>query len=106
MLTRVQIENLTREELTEELLQIFDISCQLKALSDRFNPFSAKHEELKSDLLITKNSNTLLHQRIIQLERNAVNNALYHRRESLEVNPVPRALGITFWRKQYLEPFP
>ena len=106
MLTRVQIENLTREELTEELLQIFDISCQLKALSDRFNTFSAKHEELKSDLLITKNSNTLLHQRIIQLERNAVNNVLYHRRESLEVNPVHRALGITFWRKQYLEPFP
>ena len=70
-----------------------DISCQLTALNDRFDTFAAKHEELKSDLLITKNCNTLLLQRIIQLERNAVNNAQYHRKESLEVNPVPRDIG-------------
>ena len=57
VLTRSQIENLTREELIEELLQISDISCQLKALNDRFDTFAAKHEELKSDLLITKNFN-------------------------------------------------
>ena len=93
MLTRSQIENLTREELIEELLQISDISCQLKALNDRFDTFAAKHEELKSDLLITKNCNTLLHQWIIQLGRNAVNNAQYKRRKSLEVNPVPRDTG-------------
>ena len=93
VLTGSQIENLTREELIEELLQISDISCQLKALNDRFDIFAAKHEELKSDLLIAKNCNTLLHQRIIQLERSAVNNAQYPRRESLEVNPVPRDIG-------------
>ena len=93
VLTRNQIQNLTREELFEELLQISDISYQLTALNDRFDFFSAKHEELKSDLLITKNCNTLLLQGIIQLERNAVNNAQYHQRESLEVNPVPRDIG-------------
>ena len=68
MLTKSQIENLTGEELIEELLQISNISCQLKALNDRFDNLAAKHEELKSDLLITRNCNTLLHQRIIQLE--------------------------------------
>ena len=68
VLTRSQIENLTREELIEELLQISDISCQLKALNDRFGTFDAKHEKLKSYLLITKNCNTLLRQRIIQLD--------------------------------------
>ena len=68
MFTRSQIENLTREELIEELLQISDISCQLKALNGRFDTFIAKHEELKSNLLITNNFNTLLQQRIIQLE--------------------------------------
>ena len=68
--TRSQIENLTREELIEELLQISDISCQLKALNDRSDNSAAKH-----DLLITKNCNTLLHQQIIQLERNAAINA-------------------------------
>ena len=60
--TRSQIENLTREELIEELLQISDVSCQLKALNDRFDTFAAKHEELKSDLLIAKSCNTLLNQ--------------------------------------------
>ena len=65
VLTRSKIENLTREELTEELLQLSDISCQLKALNDRFDTFAAEHEELKSDLLIKKNCNTALHQQII-----------------------------------------
>ena len=91
--TRSQIESLTREELIEELLQISDISCQLKALNNRFDTLAAKHEELKSDLLITKNCNTLLHQQIVQLKRNAVNNAQYHRKESLEVKLVPRDIG-------------
>ena len=65
VLTRNQIENLTKEEMIEELLQISDTSCELKALNDRFDTFAAKDEELKSDLLITRNCNTLLHQRII-----------------------------------------
>ena len=90
MLTRSSIENLARGELIEELLQISYISCKSKALNDRFDTFSAKHEELKSDLFIIKNCNTLLHQLIIQLERNAVKNTQYHRRESLKVNPVSR----------------
>ena len=60
VLTRSHIENLTREELIEELLQISDSSCQLKALNDRSDTFAAKHEELNSDLLITKNCNTIL----------------------------------------------
>ena len=90
MLTRSQIENLSREELIEELLQLSDISIQLKALNDGFDTFASKHEELKSDLLITKNFNTLLlHECIIQLIRNAVDNAQYHWWESLEVNLVP-----------------
>ena len=37
--------------------------------------------------------NTLLHLRIIQLEWNAVNNAQYQWRESLEVNSVPRDIA-------------
>ena len=45
VLTRGQIESLTREELIEELLQISDISCHLKAFIDRSDNFAAKHEE-------------------------------------------------------------
>ena len=93
VLTRSQIRNLSREELIEGLLQLSDISIQLKALIDRFDTFAARNEELESDLLIIKNCSTLLHRRIIGLERNAVNNTRYHRREPLEVNLVPGDLG-------------
>ena len=44
-------------------------------------------------MFIIKNCNTLLHQLIIQLERNVVKNTQYHRRESLKVNPVSRDIG-------------
>ena len=83
-----RIENLTRKKLIEELLQISDISCQFKALNDRLDTSAAKHKTL-----ITKNCNTLLHERIIQLEQNSANKAQYHRRESLEVNPVLQDIG-------------
>ena len=37
---------------------------------------------------IIRNCNRLLTERIVQLERNAVTNAQYHWRESVEVNPI------------------
>ena len=53
--TRSQIENLSREELIEELL-LWD---RLKDLTDKFDNFSKKYEELKSDLVVTKKYNSL-----------------------------------------------
>ena len=41
----------------------------------------------------SRNCNNHLLQRIIQLEKNAVTNSYYHRREMLEMNPVPESLG-------------
>ena len=88
--TRSQIENLSREELIEELVKLSDITDRLKELTDKFDNVSKKYEELKSDLVVTKKCNSLLHSRIVQLEKNAVSNAQYHRRETLELNPVPQ----------------
>ena len=78
VLTKSQIENLSREGLIEELLQLSDVSIQLKALIN--DAFALKYEELKSYLLVPKNCNTLLKQHIIQLEQNGVNNPQYHQR--------------------------
>ena len=47
-----------------------------------------RFEVVSSDLAIARNCNKLLTERVVQLERNAVTNAQYHRRESVEVNPV------------------
>ena len=55
VLTRSQIDNLSREKLIEELLQLSDIRFQLKDLNDRFDTFASKHEELKPAILFSTN---------------------------------------------------
>ena len=86
--TRSQLENLSKEELIDELISVEDISSKLSDLTSRFDDFLRRYEILNSELTVSKNCNRLLTERIVQLERNAVSNAQYHRRESLEMNPV------------------
>ena len=83
--TRSQLENLSKEELIEELISVEDISCKLSDLTSPFNDFLRRYEILSSELPVGKNCNRLLSERIVQLDRNAVNNSQYHRRESLEI---------------------
>ena len=90
--TRSQLENLSKEELIDELISVEDISSKLSDLTSRFDDFLRRYEILSSELTVSKNCNRLLGERIVQLERNAVNNAQYHRRESLEINPVPASI--------------
>ena len=91
--TRSQLENLSKEELIEELITIDDITSKISDLTNRFNDFLRRFEVVSSDLAITKNCNRLLTERVVQLERNAVTNAQYHRRESVEVNHVPPSIS-------------
>ena len=84
--TKSQLEHLSEDELIDELMSIEDISSKLANLTSRFDDFSRRFEVLSSELAVSKNCNSL---RNIQLERNAVNNAQYDQRESIEVSPVP-----------------
>ena len=86
--TRSQLENFSKEELTVELITVDDIPSKLSDLSNRFDDFLGRFEVVSSDLAIARNCNKLLTKRVVPLERNAVTNAQYHRRESVEVNPV------------------
>ena len=52
-----------------------------------------RFEVVSSELAIARNCNRLLTERVVQLERNAVTNAQYHRQESVEVNPVPPSIS-------------
>ena len=83
-----QSENLSKEELIEELITVSDIS-KLSDLSNWFNDFLRRFEVVSSELAIARNCYRLLTERAVQLERNAVTNAQYHQQESAEVNPVP-----------------
>ena len=91
--TRSQLEHLSKDELIDERMSIGDISSKLANLTTRFDDFSRRFEVLYSELAVSKNCNRLLSERIIQLERNAVGNAQYHRRESIEVSPVLASIG-------------
>ena len=91
--TRSQLENLSKDELIDEVpsLENFknDINRKFSELNDRFNDFESKYEMVNSNLSISRRCNDLLLERITQLERNNLNNAQYNRRETLEINSVP-----------------
>ena len=90
--TRSQLEHLSKDELIDELMSIEGIASKLANLTTQFDDFSRRFEILSSELAVSKNFNRLLSERIIQLERNAVNNAQFHQRESIEVSPVPASI--------------
>ena len=89
VLTRSQYENMSKEELIQELTNINssfvnDINAKLTDLSDRFNEFTSKYDKVYSKLQQCKSYNPHLLTRIIQLERNAVTDSQYSRRENPE----------------------
>lgn len=59
-LTRNQIENLSRVKLIKDLLNFSDSRNKLKTLHGRFNTFTAKNKELKSELDIRKNCTSMV----------------------------------------------
>ena len=88
VLTRSQYENMSKEELIEQLVSYDDIAAKLYELTRRFGEFSDKHETLHSELKITQNCSSLLLERVYHLELNVVSNSQCHRRETIEINPV------------------
>ena len=54
LLTRAQVDSLSREELIEELLKFSDITDQLIDLNSRFEDFIKKYDKLNSEVLISK----------------------------------------------------
>ena len=91
VLTRSQYENMSKEELIQDINSSFanDINVKLTGLSEKFNEFTSKYDNVYSELQQCKSFNSHLLNRIIQLECNAVSNPQYSRRETTEVNTVP-----------------
>ena len=75
VLTRRQYENMSKEEMIEQLVSHDNIATKLSELNKRFDEFCDKYEALHSELKITQNYNSLLLERVYQLERNAVRNS-------------------------------
>ena len=76
--TRSQLENLSKEELIEELITVDDITSKISDLTNQFDIFLRRFEVFSLDLAIKRNCNRLLTGRVVQLERNAIMNDQYH----------------------------
>ena len=100
VLNHSQYRNVLKEEQIEQHVSLDDIPAKLSGLTKRFDEFSDKYETLHSELKITQNCSSLPLGHVYQLEHDAVSNSQYHRREALEINPVPLAIQDMFWRRQ------
>ena len=76
VLTRAQLDSPSKEKFS-------NITDQLQSLTKWFDNFIEKYDVLHSELLVSKNCNSLLLNQIMNLEKNALNNAQYIRREML-----------------------
>ena len=81
VLTRSQYENMSEEELIQELTDINssfvnNINVKLTDLCERFNEFTSKYDKVCSELQQYKSFNSHLLTRIIQLEHDTVTNFL------------------------------
>ena len=92
IVTRAQLESLSQDELIDRLLSVENISERMTNLINRFDKLMNKYEELHSELVVSKIVNKLLKNRVIQLEKNALNTSQYIRREIIEINPVPTSV--------------
>ena len=90
IVTRAQLESLSQDELTDRLLSVKNISIyqEITNLINQFDKLMNKYEELYSELVVSKNVNKLLKNRVVQLEKNALNTSQYIRRKIMEINPV------------------
>ena len=58
--TRSRLENLSKEEVIEEIIIVDDIPTKLSDLSNQFDDFLRRFEVVSSDVAITRNCNRLL----------------------------------------------
>ena len=89
---------MSKEELIQELADINssfvnDINAKLTDLSGKFNEFTSNYDNVYSELQQCKSFNSHLLIRFIRLERNAITNSQYSRRETTKLNPVPAEIN-------------
>ena len=92
--TEEALSKLSKPELVAITLKM---SQRMEALNDSIleevKQINSNFKLLESDLSITKNANTLLHKRLISMERQCWANAQYSRRECIEVAGIPSSVA-------------
>ena len=90
--TEESLEKLLKKDIINIVLSLqTEKECNANILEE-VCALNEKFTTLESQLLITKNVNSLLQERVIDLERQCWANAQYSRRECLEVSGIPNTI--------------
>ena len=73
--TRSRLNEVSKEELIEELLRFDNLSEEVNDLTKKMNYFTTKFDRVFSGLQISKTWNSLLRKRIIDLVQSPLDNA-------------------------------
>ena len=86
--TRSKINELSKEELIEEVLSFDNLSEKRNDLTKEMGNLATKFDRAFSEFQISKIYNSLLHKQIIDLERSFLDNSQYLRGEIIEISTV------------------
>ena len=112
---RSQLENLSKDELIDEILSLKSfkngINLKFSELNDRFNDFEVKYEMVNSNLSISRCCNEPLLERINQLELNKLKNIKCNKRNSVKLTRCHLILLIKSWnnlcaKRYHLQGYP
>ena len=106
VLTRKQLEKLSKEELIDELLTVNSIHEDLAKLTSRFDEFLENYAQVEPELEVSKNCMKLLSKQIETLQRNALDSSENLRREMIEINQVPEDSKTGSLKNQYAKLYP
>ena len=86
------LEKLNKQDLIEVAITLQTETEPSKEFLEGLKALSAKFEEIESDVVISKNVNTLIYSWLVALEKQCWEYLQYSKRENLEVTGLPTPL--------------
>ena len=84
------LKSLNKEQLVNMVVELRAENLDLRHQVKQLKEINLKITQMQSDIAITKNTNKLLCERIISLERRCAESEQYSRRECLEFSGIPQ----------------
>ena len=101
-LSEPALNSLTKSDLVQRILDLkrkvivdtdlHKVSDQIHKLTEMIDKISAENRKLTSELVITKNVNRRLEERIINLKKNQAKGEQYSRRNNVELSGIPNSI--------------
>ena len=101
-LSESALNSLKKSDLVQKILDlqgkvVFDtdlhkLSDQIHKLTEEIDQISLENRKLTSELVITKNVNSRLEERIINLEKNQAKGEQYSQRSNVELSGIPNSI--------------